>query len=282
VTASDPRTRPHSPSHPRPVFVVSDSTGITAETQGRALLAHFPGIVFEWTILPFVDTPAKAADALADIAAAGRRAGVPPVLFVTVRHPDVARVVVTAEAEVIDLLGPHLDQLEVALGEPREPTMVPFHAISDLQRYQSRMQAVEYTIQHDDAQSLERLADAQLVIIAPSRCGKTPTAMYLALQHGLRVANYPLTDDDTPGVLPDALKPVLSRCFGLTTTPRRLSEVRSERRPGSTYAGLMTCRRELGDAESLYRRYRIPFLDSHAMSVEEMASVILTRMHLWT
>jgi regulator of PEP synthase PpsR (kinase-PPPase family) len=266
----------------RPVFVVSDSTGITAETQGRALLAHFPRIAFEWTILPFIDTPDKASDALAAIAAAGERSGTTPVLFMTVRQPVVAPLVAGAPAEVIDLLGPHLDQLEAALGEPREPAMVPYHAISDLQRYQARMGAVEYTIQHDDAQSFDRLEDAQLVIIAPSRCGKTPTAMYLALQHGLRVANYPLTDDDTPGLLPERLKPVLARCFGLTTTPRRLSEVRSERRPGSTYAGLDTCRRELRDAEALYRRYRIPFLDSHAMSVEEMASVILTRMHLWT
>lgn len=267
---------------PHPVFVVSDSTGITAETQGRALLAHFPRTTFEWTILPFIDTPAKASDALADVAAAGQRAGTTPILFMTVRHPEVAPLVAGADAEVIDLLGPHLDQLEKALGVPREPMMVPYHAISDLQHYQARMGAVEYTIQHDDAQSFDRLSDAQLVIIAPSRCGKTPTAMYLALQHGLRVANYPLTDDDTPGVLPEPLKPVLSRCFGITTTAHRLSEVRSERRPGSTYAGLATCRRELGDAEALYRRYRIPFLDSHAMSVEEMASVILTRMHLWT
>ncbi|MGV0870188.1 pyruvate, water dikinase regulatory protein [Corynebacterium kalidii] len=262
---------------PRPVFFVSDSTGITAETQGNALLAQFPGFSFRRRVLPFVDSVDAAARAVATIAGED---GTVPIVFVTIRDAEVAAVVSTASGEVIDLLGAHLAHLEQFLGAERTGTSTEYHRVGDLGRYHDRINAVEYTIEHDDAASFRGLDSADLIILAPSRCGKTPTAMYLALQHGLRVANYPLTDDDTPGHLPDAVAPFRDRLFGLTTTVQRLSQVRGERRPGSDYASVPRCRTELRQAEKLYRSHRIPYVDSHAMSVEEMSSVILTRMNL--
>lgn len=265
----------------RPVFFVSDSTGITAETQGNALLAQFPAFSFRRRVLPFVDSVEAAARAVTVIAEdRGEGDVLPPIVFVTIRDAAVADIVSGASGEVIDLLGAHLSHLEGLLGERRTGAATEYHRVGDPGRYHARINAVEYTVEHDDAASFRGLDRADLIILAPSRCGKTPTAMYLALQHGLRVANYPLTEDDTPGSLPDAVAPHRERLFGLTTTVQRLSQVRGERRPGSSYASATRCRAELRQAERLYKAHRIPYIDSHAMSVEEMSSVILTRMNL--
>ena len=263
---------------PRPVFFVSDSTGITAETLGTALLSQFPQLDFAARALPFVDSVEGARRAAAQIRAAAGTAE--PIVFVTVRDRESAAELSRVPGEVIDLLGPQLSRLEQVLGATRADRPTGHHRVGDPGLYRDRIEAIEYTLDHDDGRVLAGLENADLVLIAPSRCGKTPTALYLALQHGLRVANYPLTDDDPPGTLPAALEAVADRLFGLTTTAARLSRIREERRPGSDYAALARCRTELRNAETLYRSRAIPSVDSHAMSVEEMASRILHTMNL--
>lgn len=274
------QTSAEPPPPERLVFFVSDSTGITSETLGNALLVQFPGVYFSRRVLPFVDTLDHARRAVQEITDIASVSGTPPIVFVTVRDPEVVDEMRRAPGEVIDLLGAHLARLEDVLGVSRTADATAYHRVGDLARYHERIDAVEFSIAHDDAASFAHIDSADLILLAPSRCGKTPTAMYLAMQHGLRVANYPLTEDDRPGQLPEVLRPFKRRLFGLTTTAQRLSQVRGERRPGSGYATLDRCRTELRHAETLYRSYRIPYIDSHAMSVEEMASVILTTMDL--
>ncbi len=264
----------------RAAFFVSDSTGVTAETLGRALLANFPAATFRRHTVPFVDTVEGARAVVRDVRAALTE-GRGPIVFTTVKTPEILGEIEGSGAVVIDLLGGHLRELEAALGTTASEQLGQFHAVGDIEHYFSRMRAVEYAIEHDDGQSLRALDLAEVIIIAPSRCGKTPTTMYLALQHGLRVANYPLTDDDFPSEgLPATVAAHASSCFGLTTTPLRLSQVRHERRPNSTYASLAQCTRELRRAEDLYRRNRIPFLNSSTKSVEEMSAVIMQSMRL--
>lgn len=263
-------------------FFVSDSTGITAETLGSALLANFPTIGFVRQMIPFVDTVEGARNVVAEIDGA-RVDGQRPLVFMTIKAPEVRAVIGGANAVIIDLLAGHLLELERVLGTTASTQLGQYHAVGDAERYFARMRAVEYAIEHDDGQSSRALDIADVVLIGPSRCGKTPTTMYLALQYGLLVANYPLTEDDYPA---DGLPPIVaehaSRCFGLTTTPLRLSQVRHERRPGSKYASLGQCTLELRRAEDLYRRNRVPFLNSSTKSVEEMSAVIMQTMHLRT
>lgn len=271
---------PGGSSRDRAVFFVSDSTGITAETLGNALLANFPGIRFQRVTVPFVDTIEAARIVARDIEASGA-AGAQPLLFTTVKSPAVGAVLATAPATRIDLLHGNLTTLETALGVTASEQLGQYHGVADTERYFARMRAVEYAIEHDDGQSRRALDIADVVIVAPSRCGKTPTTMYLALHYGLLVANYPLTDDDFPtDGLPRAIAAHRTRCFGLTTTPLRLSQVRHERRPNSTYASLAQCTSEIRRAEDLYRRTGIPFLNSSTKSVEEMSAVIMQTMHL--
>lgn len=264
----------------RAAYFVSDSTGVTAETLGNALLANFPGIRFIKHTIPFVATESEArtvAASIASDAAAGRE----PLLFITVKQAFLRAILAESKATVIDLLAGHLTELEQALGVTASEQLGNYHGLGDTDRYFARMRAVEYAIEHDDGQSYRALDQADVVIIAPSRCGKTPTTMYLALQHGLRVANYPLTEDDLPSEgLPRPIAKYASRCFGLTTTPLRLSQVRHERRPSLQYSSLEQCTIELRRAEDLYRRNRIPFLNSATKSVEEMSAVIMQTMKL--
>lgn len=264
----------------RAVFFVSDSTGITAETLGNALLANFPGFRFDRHTILFVDT-AEAAAAVVQTITGADAAGLAPIVFSTMKNATVGRVLDTAPAPRIDLLGGHLTDLERTLGTTASEQLGQFHTLGDTEAYFARMRAVEYAIEHDDGQSSRALEFADVIIIAPSRCGKTPTTMYLALQYGLLVANYPLTDEDFPtDGLPRLVAPHAERCFGLTTTPLRLSQVRHERRPDSRYASLAQCTLELRRAEELYRRTRVPFLNSSTKSVEEMSAIILQTLKL--
>lgn len=277
--------RAATPAPARPAYFVSDSTGITAETLGTALLANFPDLAFAHRTVPFVYTPERVDDVIARI----RRdvdAGAQPIVFATIRRAELRHRLTAAPAPIIDLLGGHLREVERAVGaapsaEPTSPHGV--HALGDLDAYHARMRAVEYAVEHDDGQSLRALDAAEVIIVAPSRCGKTPTTMFLALQHGVLVANYPLTDDDFPTEqLPRPIAPYTDRCVGLTTTAPRLSHLRSERRPGSRYASLAQCALEVRRADELYRRCGIPSLNSSAMSVEEMSAVILQALRLRT
>lgn len=273
-------TTPVLPAATRAAYFVSDSTGVTAETLGNALLSNFPGIRFAKHTIPFVLTEADAQSVVASIAA-DHAAGREPLLFITVKQPALRGMLSDSDADVIDLLAGHLTELEQALGVSASEQLGNYHGLGDTDRYFARMRAVEYAIEHDDGQSRRALDQADVVIIAPSRCGKTPTTMYLALQHGLRVANYPLTDDDYPTEgLPRSVAKYVGRCFGLTTTPLRLSQVRHERRPGSRYSSLEQCTLELRRAEDLYQRNRVPFLNSATKSVEEMSAVIMQTMKL--
>lgn len=270
----------HASTQLRSAFFVSDSTGITAETLGSALLANFPGHRFVRQTVPFVDTAAGARAVAEDITRAATT-GPAPLVFTTVKRPDVAAVLMASPGHVIDLLGGHLTEVEQALGATASEQLGQYHGLGDTDRYFARMRAVEYAIEHDDGQSARALDIAQVILVAPSRCGKTPTTMYLALHHGILVANYPLTDDDFPTEdLPPMVAPHRARCFGLTTTARRLSQVRHERRPESRYASLAQCTSELRRAEDLYRRARVPFTNSAVKSVEEMSAVIMQSMKL--
>lgn len=264
----------------RVVFFVSDSTGVTAETLGSALMANFPTVATRRHTVPFVDTVVGASKLVGDIAAS-IATGASVIVFTTVKSTEVLHTLHESGAVIIDLLGGHLRELEIALGATASPQLGQYHGVGDMERYFARMRAVEFAIEHDDGQSARALDTADAIIIAPSRCGKTPTTMYLALQYGLRVANYPLTDEDFPtDGLPAMVAPFARKCFGLTTTPLRLSQVRHERRPDSTYASLAQCTLELRRSEELYRRNHVPFVNSSTKSVEEMSAVIMQAMRL--
>ncbi|GAA1769166.1 pyruvate, water dikinase regulatory protein [Kocuria aegyptia] len=261
-------------------FFLSDSTGITAETLGNTLITQFPQQRFERHTVPFINTAERARQVTARIdavAATGRM----PVVFSTVVDPDIRGLLAGSQGFFVDLFGTHLPQLETALHATANLQPGRAHGLGDAIRYQTRMAAVEYAMEHDDGQSIRALETADLILIAPSRCGKTPTSMYLALQHGVRVANFPLVDEDFERrALPAPVSPHRRKCFGLTSQPLRLSQIRQERRPSTVYSSLPQCSWELRNAEEMYALNSIPHVNSASMSVEEISATILDRMEL--
>ncbi|GAA3610767.1 pyruvate, water dikinase regulatory protein [Microlunatus ginsengisoli] len=260
---------------PVPVFFLSDSTGISAETMGNALLIQFPDLRFERRLIPFISTVEEARKVVGILDAA-MRGPITPLAFSTTAVTEIRDELHKTSCPLIDFFDLHMSRVESILGTRGLHVAARLHGVGDVKRYNARMAAVEYAIEHDDGQSLRALDKADVILVAPSRCGKTPTTMYLALQHGVFVANYPLVDEDfDDNDLPRPIRGLRDRCFGITTNPARLSQVRQERRPNSRYASLEQCAYELRRAEALFRSHRIPMINSATKSVEEMSTVIL-------
>jgi regulator of PEP synthase PpsR (kinase-PPPase family) len=260
----------------RTVFFVSDGTGITAETLGNTLLTQFEGVEFAKTTLPFINTPDKARVTVDYINHLAATAAVRPVVFSTTVNDEVRAILRGVRALFLDLFDTYIAPIENELGQKSTHAQGRAHGMSDGLRYHARIEAMNYAMEHDDGQSTRSLSKADVILVAPSRCGKTPTSLYLALQHAIFATNFPLTEDDLENLrLPKSLQGFESKLFGLTSDPERLSQVRSERRPGSKYASLAQCAYELRQVEQLYRRCNVPFVNSANMSIEEIAAYVM-------
>jgi len=255
---------------------VSDGTGITAETLGATLLTQFEGVDFAKTTLPFINSPQKAQVTVDYINHLAATASLRPIVFSTTVNEEVRRILRGARALFLDLFDTYVAAIEAELGQKSTHAQGRAHGMADSTRYHARIEAMNYAMEHDDGQSTRNLARADVILIAPSRCGKTPTTLYLALQHAIFATNFPLTEDDLEHQrLPNVLEGFESKLFGMSSDPERLSQVRTERRPGSKYASLAQCAYELRQVEQLYRRRNVPFVNSANMSIEEIAATVI-------
>jgi [pyruvate, water dikinase]-phosphate phosphotransferase / [pyruvate, water dikinase] kinase len=266
----------------RTVFFISDRTGITAEMLGNSLLTQFEDIHFHRVTIPFVDSPEKAADAVREVNATAAVEGRRPIVISSVVDEVMSETIRReAQALTLDMFQIFIQPLESELGAKSSHAAGRSHGIANSHEYFARMEAINYTQAYDDGASTRDLDKAQVVLVGVSRCGKTPTSLYLALQFGIRAANFPLTPEDfVERKLPQSVVPFRERLFGLTIHPDRLREIREERRPGSRYAQLDNCRHEVREAENLMMQYGIPMLDTTSKSIEEIATTILHRAKL--
>jgi [pyruvate, water dikinase]-phosphate phosphotransferase / [pyruvate, water dikinase] kinase len=265
----------------RTVFFISDGTGITAETLGDSLLTQFEQIQFDKITIPYIDTPEKARLAVEQINAAATQDGWQPIVFSTLVDPATRTLVQTCRGLFLDFFTTFIGALERELQMPSTHHVGRMHGLVDYKAYMTRMEAVNYTLSHDDGLRSQNYDDADLILVGVSRCGKTPTSLYLALQFGLYAAIYPFTADDMGNlVLPDILKVHRTKLFGLSIDPVRLQLIRQERRPNSQYASLAQCQEEVRKVEQLFQRENIPFLSSTTRSIEEIASSVLSTMGL--
>lgn len=262
--------------HTRTVFFISDGTGITAETFGKAILAQFD-TKFRHVRLPFVDTVDKAHQAVRQINHTAEAEGKKPIVFTTLVDMEVVRVVQThCKGLLMDMFGTFVNPLEQELGIKSLHRVGRFSDISQSKEYLDRMEAINFSLAHDDGQTHHDLEGADVILVGVSRSGKTPTSLYLAMQFGLKVANYPLIPEDFERKqLPPALLPLRKKIFGLTIDPQRLSDIRNERRPDSRYASLANCRHEVAEAEAMMRRAGIRWLSTTSKSIEEIATTIV-------
>ena len=261
----------------RTVFFVSDGTGITAETFGNSILAQFSARP-RHVRRPFIDTEEKAHHVLAEINATAETEGKRPIVFITLVNDDVRNIIGSPDCKglVLDMIRTFVEPLEVEFGVKSNHRVGRFSDASKSQEYTDRIEAINFSLAHDDGQSSRNLESADVILLGVSRSGKTPTSLYLAMQHGIKAANYPLIPEDFErGRMPSALATHKRKCFGLTIDPDRLSQIRNERRPGSKYASLANCRYEVNEAEAMMRRDGVSWLSSTHKSIEEIATTIL-------
>ena len=267
--------RPPLPSAARTVFFVSDGTGITAETFGHSVLTQFD-LRFRQIRLPFIDTMDKAYEAARKINEAFVSDGQRPIIFSTLVKNDLSAVIRKSSGMHMDLIQTFVAPLEQELGVMSTHTIGRSHNIVDSEEYKNRIEAINYSLAHDDGQSHKNLSSADVILVGVSRSGKTPTSLYLAMQYGIKAANYPLIPDDFEREkLPTALHEFKNKIFGLSITPERLSEIRNERRAGSKYAAIENCRYVVNEAEKMMKREGIRWLSSTTKSIEEISTTIL-------
>lgn len=260
----------------RTVFFLSDQTGVTAETLGHSLITQFDSHDYRQVTLPFIDSEDKAREAVQKIDKAGSQDAFRPIVFSTLVHPELRRIVKEAKGLHLDIFDVFLQPLEAELEQTPAHISGRAHGMSDINAYMKRIEATNFALANDDGGVSRNYEMADVILIGVSRSGKTPTCLYLALQYGVYAANYPLTEDDfESGKLPDFLKQHIGKLFGLTIAPNRLRQIRKERRPLGRYASAQQVRYELRESEKIFKKYGIPYVDTTEFSIEEISSRIL-------
>ncbi len=260
----------------RTAFFVSDRTGITVEMLGNSLLTQFDTVEFRRITLPFIDNLDKIRDAITQIDAAKADSGKRPLVFTSLMANDLRTEISKADAMVLDLFDRFIVPLEAELGVKSAHAVGRSHSAGNFKDYNHRIEAVNYTMAHDDGITNRNLEEADIILVGVSRSGKTPTCLYLALQFGVKAANYPLIPEDLEKMkLPPALLPLKHKVWGLTIMPDRLQQIRQERKPDSKYAALENCKWEVQTAETLMKNAGVSFLNSTTKSIEELATTIL-------
>ncbi|MFY7697535.1 MAG: posphoenolpyruvate synthetase regulatory kinase/phosphorylase PpsR [Legionella sp.] len=258
------------------VYMISDGTGITAESLGNSLVSQFEQIDFEKKTIPYVDTKEKANEVVALLNSCYQQSGIKPLVFMTLVNPEISAQIKQAHAKIFDLFSTFLDPLEQELNTKSSYTVGRTHGVANVESYNLRIEAVNYALEHDDGVKIRGYQHADIILIGVSRCGKTPSCLYMALQFGIMAANYPFAEDELIDFcLPTSLKPFKAKLFGLTIDPLRLHQIRTERRPNSLYASTEQCRLEIAEVEEMYKREAIPYLNTTRYSIEEITTKIM-------
>ena len=260
----------------RSVFFVSDGTAITAETLGHSLLAQFPNVDFDIHIIPYISSEEAATNVVAEINLRAQQDGQKPLVFDTLVDPYVRDIINTANAINLDVFEGLISKLSEELGTPPTTLVGQTHAVTDSESYKARIDAVHFALDDDDGARTRHYDKADLILIGVSRSGKTPTSIYLSLQFGIRVANYPLTEEDLDdNRLPAVLRAHKQKLFGLMIDAERLVAIRSERKANSRYASFSQCQMELRAIEGIYISEGIKYLNVSEMSIEEISTRVL-------
>ncbi len=260
----------------RTAFFVSDRTGITVEMLGNSLLTQFDAIEFRRITLPFIDNIEKVRDVMKMIEANHRESGCRPLVFTSLMNNELRLEIANANAMVLDLFDRFITPLEDELGVKSAHAIGRSHSAGNFKDYNHRIEAVNYTLAHDDGITNRNLEQADIILVGVSRSGKTPTCLYMALQFGIKAANYPLIPEDLEKMtLPPALAALKNKVWGLSIQPERLAQIRQERKPDSKYAAIENCKWEVSTAERLMSGAGVQYLNSTTKSIEELAATIL-------
>ena len=258
------------------IHMISDSTGETISAALRATVAMFKDVRVSYRRHVMIRSPESLDTALAAVARE------PGLVFHTVVEAELRERLERGCHEIgvlaVPFLDPMLSTLTAFFGKPAAMRPGAQHAVDA--RYYSRVAALDFAMAYDDGHSVERLREADAVLIGVSRTSKTPTCVYLA-GRGIKAANVPLiAGREVPKALFELAdeKPVL---VGLTAKPSRLAQIRQNRIESlshdraTDYADLEAIRREVVEARQLMERLACPIIDVTRRSIEETSAAIL-------
>jgi hypothetical protein len=258
----------------RYVFAVSDATGKTCETVVLAALSQFKTTQIVLETFSNIRTLQQVQDIFL------RATETNGVIIYTMAAPELRHKITELGrlngVPTVDILGPVLTRLSDLL--EISPLAKPglFHQLDS--DYFKRIEAVDFTIKHDDGRGLETIGSAEIVLLGVSRASKTPVSIYLSYR-GWKVANVPVVLDEEP---PAELHGIdQKKIIALTIHPKRLEAIRRERQiklqagEGSAYADSEQIRREVLFALRLYERWQWPILDATYKSIEETATEVM-------
>ncbi len=257
------------------LHLVSDSTGETLLTVARAAAAQYAGFSPVEHVHPLVRTQKQLDRVLSEIEAS------PGIVLYTLLDRTLAdkleKACGTLSVPYLSILGPVLGLFQSYLGGENKPRIGAQHTLNA--EYFKRIDALNYTMLHDDGQHTEELDQAEVVLVGVSRTSKTPTSIYLA-NRGVKTANVPLV----PGVpLPPQLETLLNPLVvGLTASPERIVQIRQNRLLGlraehdaDQYVDRQSVTEELAFSRKLCGKHNWPIIDVTRRSIEETAAAVL-------
>lgn len=260
------------------IILMSDSTGDLGERMIRALISQFPKGTFTVRILSFLNNP----DAVTNFFQ--RCVPETTILFHTIMSADmksqISDLSMKRKVPAYDLTGGAMNFLEKASGLKHHPSPEMLHELNS--EYDRRIEALGFTVEHDDGLGMGSLNLADIVLLGPSRVSKTPTSIFLA-NKGFKVGNIPLIKgfnaEDFIGLRP---RPKFA---GLLIKPYKLREIRlrratEEKIPGEDYTDLRSIEEELKQAHLLYLELNCPIVDVTDHAVEETAALVLKALRL--
>jgi [pyruvate, water dikinase]-phosphate phosphotransferase / [pyruvate, water dikinase] kinase len=261
----------------RSTFYVSDSTAMTAKGLGKSLLSQFERVSFVEYLRPYIDTEQKILDLVVELKNAHQMDGQPPIVFASMMDDTLMHLLLSQVPGVIDIFQPFVSTLEAMMEEKTSKVVGRAHNAHDVHAYKRRIEAIDFTLATDDGLKTADYGQADIILLGVSRTGKTPTALYLSLNFGLKVANYPFTAEDLPRFsLNQAQKENRHKLMGLFIGPERLLNIRKERRAQGKYSDRMQIALELDALTDLFLREDIPYIDTTVRSVEEIAASIMS------
>ena len=258
------------------IYLISDSTGETLDRVFLAIKAQFKNIEYDVKSYFFTRTENQVSKIMDE---AKKNDNV--IILYTIVDTSLAKFLTNKGNEkkipCFSVLGNLIMNFSKLLNQKASHVPSGQHALNE--EYYERIEAIQFTMAHDDGNLVEDVDKADLILLGVSRTSKTPTSIYLA-NRGYKTLNIPLVNEQS---IPESLKknPNLSCVVGLTTEPQRLVDIRKNRmnalkeKENTNYTNISKIEKEINEAKKTFTKYKWPTIDVTRKSVEETAASII-------
>ena len=258
------------------IYLISDSTGETLDRIFLAIKAQFQNIKYKIHTYSFTRTENQIFKILSDAEKHKES-----IILYSIVDSNLAKFLAntsnTKKIPCFGVLGDLILSFSKLLNQKASHEPSGQHVLND--EYYKRIEAIQFTMNHDDGNLLKEINKSDIILLGVSRTSKTPTAIYLA-NKGFKTSNIPLINDSS---IPEILKenPKIACVVGLNTEPERLVDIRKNRMntlketENKSYVSLEKIKKEVDEAKNTFRKYKWPSIDVTRKSVEETAASVI-------